>query len=138
MEYRSILDRLMSIEHAIHFVNEQADEKERIEPERGKSGFARKTAILRLFTERDLALELVRRSSERGEQATNWSTGYLERNEERLAELRLVAEDLYGLTLPDGPDPDYAIMSEEEAMNYGLAAHKGDPNIGPEDLPEEP
>lgn len=35
-------------------------------------------------------------------------------------------------------DPDYAIMSEEEAMNYRLAADMGDPNIGPEDLPEEP
>lgn len=34
-------------------------------------------------------------------------------------------------------DPDYSMMSEEEAINYGLAAHKGDPNVGPEDDPHE-
>lgn len=40
--------------------------------------------------------------------------------------------------LTEHDDPDYSNMSEDDAMNYGLAAHKGDPNIGPEDLPEEP
>lgn len=38
---------------------------------------------------------------------------------------------------PDA-DPDYSNMSEEDAKNYGLAAYKGDPNIGPDELPHEP
>lgn len=35
-------------------------------------------------------------------------------------------------------DPDYSNMSVEDARNYGLAAKKADPNIGPDDSPHEP
>ena len=37
-----------------------------------------------------------------------------------------------------GKDPDYTHMTEQEASDYGLAAHKGDRNIGFDDLPHEP
>lgn len=35
-------------------------------------------------------------------------------------------------------DPDYSNMSDQDAKNYGLAAYKGDPNIGLDDIPHEP
>jgi hypothetical protein len=35
-------------------------------------------------------------------------------------------------------DPDYSTMSEQDAKDYGLAAHKGDDNIGFDDIPHEP
>ncbi|WP_404291832.1 hypothetical protein [Glutamicibacter arilaitensis] len=37
-----------------------------------------------------------------------------------------------------GADPDYSSMTEKEAEDYGLAAHKGDSNIAFDDLPHEP
>ncbi|QCB97156.1 hypothetical protein E5206_09595 [Arthrobacter sp. PAMC25564] len=35
-------------------------------------------------------------------------------------------------------DPDYSNMSEADAKDYGLAAFKGEDNIGFDDLPHEP
>ena len=35
-------------------------------------------------------------------------------------------------------DPDYSNMSEQDAKDYGLAAKKADPNIGPDDIPHQP
>lgn len=35
-------------------------------------------------------------------------------------------------------DPDYSNMSEQDAKDYGLAAHKGDANIAHDELPHEP
>lgn len=41
------------------------------------------------------------------------------------------------LRLVDG-DPDYSKLSEQDARNYGLAAKKEDPNIGPDEAPHQP
>jgi len=35
-------------------------------------------------------------------------------------------------------DPDYSEMSEQDAIHYGLAADRGEENIGHDELPHEP
>lgn len=49
--------------------------------------------------------------------------------------------DAIGETQTDGPaghDPDYSQMTAEQAEQYGLAARKGERNIGMDDTPHEP
>lgn len=35
-------------------------------------------------------------------------------------------------------DPDYSQMSDQDAKDYGLAAYRGEENIGHDDIPHEP
>lgn len=54
----------------------------------------------------------------------------VERRDERLAASRASAAS--------DDDPDYSNMSVEDAMNYDLAAFKGEDNIAHDELPHEP
>lgn len=71
-------------------------------------------AGLREVSEISLLEEVLRRAANRSDISS-------------LPPLRLVDED-----------PDYSNMSEQDAKDYGLAAKKADPNIGPDDIPHQP
>jgi transcriptional regulator with XRE-family HTH domain len=60
----------------------------------------------------------------------------IEMLEDRLAKVEPDDSDT-DLDIEDA-DPDYSNMSDQDAKDYGLAAHKGDDNIGFDDIPHEP
>lgn len=53
-------------------------------------------------------------------------------------DVAVVQVDQWKRDLDADDDPDYSQMTEEDAAEYGLAAYKGDPNIGYDDIPHEP
>lgn len=78
------------------------------------------TASLSHVTEKELLQELLRRV-----------------NQGPAKELRrpITSSDIDGAL---GQDVDYSNMTEREAADYGLAAHKGEHGIAFDDLPHEP
>lgn len=57
--------------------------------------------------------------------------------ESLLNEVRLRTLDLES-KISELQDPDYSQMSDQDAKDYGLAADKGEDNIGYDELPNEP
>lgn len=51
--------------------------------------------------------------------------------------MRVFTNAVMGTRLQAVSDPDYSNMTEDEAKNYGLAAHKGEMHIAFDDLPNE-
>ena len=98
---------------------------ERTEPAQiGMTADQRRSHLLQAFTDVDLINELKDRALRRGERGSLWNAERMERYQ------RFVA--------PRWQDPDYSNMSEQDAKDYGLAAKRADPNIGDDDLPNEP
>lgn len=97
------------------------------EPEQfGMSATQRRSHLLKAFSDVDLLNELKSRALRRGERASHWNAERMERYQKFVAPTW--ADD----------DPDYSNMSEADAMNYGLAAFKGEDNIAHDELPHEP
>lgn len=99
---------------------------------RGMSPTERRARLLKPFSVNDLLDELRDRALSQGGRSSVWDA---ERYEAYQA---YVAPQWSEQLSTSDSDPDYSNMSEEDAMNYGLAAHKGDAHIGPEDDPHEP
>lgn len=106
--------------------SEEADWAPSWATKNSKSPEARRAYLLQAFSDVDLLLELKSRSLRRGDRASHWNAERMERYQNFVS--------------PQWQDPDYSNLSDEDVRKnkYGLAARPADPNIGFDDLPNEP
>lgn len=85
----------------------------------------RREKLLAPFTDIDLIKELEVRARKRGGRAGLWNAQRVEQYQQYVS--------------PEwSEDPDYSDMTEEEAYELGLAAKKGDEDIGHDESPQHP